>query len=74
MDVKALLDRLGDEFLTHSNLNPGEDTLPDDDVPHPVKVNNWANHLGLGQVSAVAVNPSDQPVVFHRGPVVWDAK
>ena len=24
------------------------------------------------QVSAVSTNPEDDPVVFHRGPVVWD--
>ena len=24
--------------------------------------------------SAVSVNPNDQPVIFHRGHVVWDAK
>ena len=23
---------------------------------------------------AVSVNPNDQPVIFHRGHVVWDAK
>ncbi len=24
------------------------------------------------QVSAVSTNPEDDPVIFHRGPVVWD--
>ena len=27
----------------------------------------------LGQVSAVDVNLDDNPVIFHRGPVTWDA-
>ena len=26
------------------------------------------------QVSAVDVNQNDDPVVFHRGPVVWNGK
>merc|ERR1712117_467263 len=44
----------------------------DDDVPHPVKLHNWASHLHrLGQISGVAINPNDEPVVFHRGNVEW---
>ena len=46
---------------------------PDEDVPHPLKVNNFAADLDVGQVSAVAVNPNDQPVIFHRGHVTWNA-
>jgi peptidylamidoglycolate lyase len=26
----------------------------------------------MRQVSAVSTNPDDDPVVFHRGPIVWD--
>ena len=40
--------------------------------PHPQKVHNFARGLDVGQVSAVAVNPNDQPVIFHRGPTVWN--
>lgn len=46
----------------------------DDEIPHPVGVNNWGSHLTLGQVSGVAVNPDDEPVVFHRGSVVWNER
>lgn len=48
--------------------------IQEDDVPHPVKVNNWANGLKVGQVAGVSVNPDDHPVIFHRGPVEWNAK
>ena len=73
LDFKGLLDRLGDEFLTHHGLAPQKSTFQDD-IPHPAKVNNFASNLDVGQVSAVAVNPNDQPVIFHRGHVVWDQK
>lgn len=46
----------------------------EDDAPHPVKVNNWGTDLRVGQVSGIAVNPSDEPVIFHRGPVTWDSR
>ena len=36
-------------------------------------MNNFASGLDVGQVSAVSVNPNDQPVIFHRGHVKWDA-
>ena len=31
-------------------------------------------HKMSAQVSAVDVNRNDDPVVFHRGPVVWNGK
>jgi len=44
----------------------------DDEIPHPVKLHNWASHLhSLGQISGVAINPNDEPVIFHRGNVEW---
>jgi len=36
-----------------------------------VSVNNWGAHTKLGQISGVAINPEDEPVVFHRGDKVW---
>jgi len=71
LDIKGIIDRLGDEFLSHSSIGP---QIPNgqDDIPHPVKVNNYATNLDVGQVSAVSINPADQPVIFHRGRVVWD--
>ena len=73
LDLKGLIDRLGDEFFTHHGLSPQKSTLQDD-IPHPIKVNNFGRQLELGQVSAISVNPNDQPVIFHRGHVVWDQK
>jgi len=72
MDLKGFIDRLGDEFLTHHSLAP-QKVKTDEDVPHPLKVNNFASGLDVGQVSAVSVNPNDQPVIFHRDHVNWDA-
>jgi len=79
-DLKSIIDRLGvDEFLTHQSLQSapagaatGQDNNVPDDIPHPKKVNNFASQLDLGQVTAVSVNPADQPVIFHRGHVVWN--
>jgi len=44
------------------------------DIGHPVEVHGWDDNLKLGQVSAVDVNLDDDPVIFQRGPVVWDDK
>ena len=40
----------------------------------PIEVHGWGDNLKLGQVSAVDVNLDDDPVIFQRGPVTWDAK
>lgn len=74
MDLKSFIDRLGDEFLTHQNLSPQTNTEEDgnSDIPHPLKVNNFASNLDVGQISAVSINQNDQPVIFHRGHVTWD--
>jgi len=73
LDLKGMIDRLGDEFLTHRFLKPQTEPL-DDDIPHPLKVNNFAAGIDVGQVSAISVNTNDQPIIFHRGHVVWDSK
>jgi len=71
-DLGQFVEHVEDELIGHDA--PGvPDNLPED-VPHPVKVNNWASNLKVGQIGGVAVNPSDQPVIFHRGPVAWNAK
>ena len=38
----------------------------------PIEVHGWGGSLKLGQVSAVDVNLDNDPVIFHRGPVIWD--
>ena len=40
----------------------------------PIEVHGWDDGLKLGQVSAVDVDLNDDPVIFHRGPLVWDAQ
>ncbi|KAK2588658.1 hypothetical protein KPH14_001559 [Odynerus spinipes] len=37
----------------------------------PVEDRNWKSPQNLGQVSGVSVDPSGNPVVFHRGDRVW---
>jgi len=71
LDFKSILDKLGDEFLNHESLAP-QVAANHDEIPHPQKVHNFASGLKVGQVSAVSVNPNDQPVIFHRGSTVWD--
>ncbi len=60
----------------HNLQEADGDDGEEDMIPHPVRIHNWGGaHLhGMGQISGVAVNPNDEPVVFHRGPVVWDAR
>ena len=38
-----------------------------------MEVHGWDDNLNLGQVTAVDVNLDDDPVIFQRGSVVWDA-
>jgi len=40
---------------------------------HLVEVPGWDDHLDLGQVVAVDVNLDNDPVIFHRGSVTWNA-
>lgn len=66
-----MVDHVEDELIGH-DVSDTPDSL-DEDIPHPIKINNWASDLKVGQIGGVAVNPSDQPVIFHRGPVEWGA-
>lgn len=43
-------------------------------VGRPHEVPGWGSTIKVGQVSGVAVNGVGQPVIFHRGPRVWDAR
>merc|ERR1711973_99555 len=58
------LGRLPDEEPVYRN---------DGEVGHPEEVHSWDANLKLGQVSAVATDINDDPVLFHRGPVSWTA-
>lgn len=70
-DIAQFVDHMEDDLIGHDA--PVIDKALEEDVPHPVKINNWAHGLKVGQIGGVAVNPADQPVVFHRGPVEWNA-
>ncbi|XP_046398499.1 peptidyl-alpha-hydroxyglycine alpha-amidating lyase 2-like [Ischnura elegans] len=44
-------------------------------VPIPIEVRGWphvALPLNVGQVAGISVDLKNRPVIFHRGPVVWD--
>jgi len=71
-DLGQMVDRVEDELIGH-DVSDVPDSL-DEDIPHPIRINNWASDLKVGQIGGVAVNPSDQPVIFHRGTTEWGAK
>lgn len=49
--------------------------IPAASVPTPVLVENWPTEQhSFGQVTAVAVDPQGNPVVFHRAERYWDVK
>ena len=49
--LKGIFDRLGDEFLTRHSLKTQSAAPQDDDIPHPLKVNNFAAGIDVGQIS-----------------------
>ncbi|CAG7730243.1 unnamed protein product [Allacma fusca] len=60
-NVRALLKRQFDEKIA-------------DELSHPEEIEGWPlEEYDLGQISGVDVDTSGNPVVFHRGTVVWDA-
>jgi len=80
-DLLNLVKRYEDEILGRRVGIPGirnnnllaDEPEPADNVGRPIEVHGWDDNLKLGQVSAVDVNLDDDPVIFHRGSVVWDA-
>lgn len=82
LDLVNLVHQYEDEILGRRVGHPGireENQVEDenekmDDVGRPIEVHGWDDNLKLGQVSAVDVNLDDDPVIFQRGPVVWNAK
>ncbi|XP_071749710.1 peptidyl-alpha-hydroxyglycine alpha-amidating lyase 2 isoform X1 [Lepeophtheirus salmonis] len=80
-DLPSLLGDYDDEFISRNQLSDNEPTddysnLEDnyEEVPHPVGVYYWGKDLKLGQVSGVAVDERNRPVIFQRGPVTWNHK
>ncbi|OXA58670.1 peptidyl-alpha-hydroxyglycine alpha-amidating lyase 2 [Folsomia candida] len=44
------------------------------DMFHPEEVEGWPlEEYDLGQISGVDVDRSGNPIIFHRGTVIWDA-
>merc|ERR1712141_487853 len=76
LDLAALVRQYEDQVLGRQVALGEDEEAPEDPgaVGQPVEVHGWDTGLSLGQVSAVDVNRNDDPVVFHRGPVVWSGK
>jgi len=76
LDLAALVRQYEDQVLGRQVALGEDEEAPEDPgaVGQPVEVHGWDSGLKLGQVSAVDVNQNDDPVVFHRGPVVWNGK
>jgi len=78
LDLASLVRQYEDQVLGRQ-VGLGEDQqeeAPEEGgtVGQPIEVHGWDSNLKIGQVSAVDVNLSDDPVIFHRGPVEWNAK
>lgn len=44
------------------------------DSYHPEEIEGWPlEEYDLGQISGVDIDKSGNPIVFHRGTVIWDA-
>ena len=66
-----------DQDLSGWNEDEDDDIradFEDAEIPHPVGIYNWGSRLHLGQVSGVAVNTRDEPVIFQRGCHLWGPK
>merc|ERR1711934_738472 len=76
LDLAALVRQYEDQVLGRQVALGEDEEAPEDPgaVGQPVEVHGWDTGVSLGQVSAVDVNRNDDPVVFHRGPVVWNGK
>lgn len=63
-----------DALVNNEDFREDTESQYDNSRPDvPQEVPNWPrNDLQLGQVSGVSVNSKGQPVIFHRGPRVWD--
>ncbi|XP_023329830.1 peptidyl-alpha-hydroxyglycine alpha-amidating lyase 2 isoform X2 [Eurytemora carolleeae] len=74
LDLAELVSEYEDEILGRAVGFTHQDPEPQNggEVGHPEEVHNWDTQLELGQVAGVTTDLNDDPVVFHRGPVVWD--
>ncbi|KAH8321636.1 hypothetical protein KR074_010975 [Drosophila pseudoananassae] len=65
---------MADDALALQNQRSYDNVpIPAASVPTPVLVENWPTEQhSFGQVTAVAVDPQGNPVVFHRAERYWD--
>lgn len=60
-NIRALLKRQFDEMITA-------------EPSHPEEIVGWPmEEYDLGQISGVDVDKSGNPIIFHRGTVIWDS-
>ncbi|XP_011265117.1 peptidyl-alpha-hydroxyglycine alpha-amidating lyase 2 isoform X2 [Camponotus floridanus] len=62
LDTEALYHLSQDQFPETYNYAP----------LHPVENHLWQSPENLGEISGVAVDPSGNPVIFHRGDRTWN--
>jgi len=77
LDLINLFHQYEDEIIGRGqgvNPEPVQDYDQEVEAGKPIEVHGWDDGLKLGQVSAVDVDLNDDPVIFHRGPLVWDAQ
>lgn len=76
---KELYDEFRQVFNKHKHVERAEASsqLPERQAPaapppKPREIRGWPkNELKLGQVTAVAIHPDGNPVLFHRHDRVW---
>jgi len=75
LDLINLFHQYEDDILGRGQgVNPEPLEIEEEtEAGKPIEVHGWDDNLKVGQVSAVDVNQDNDPVIFQRGPVVWDA-
>ena len=77
LDLINLFHQYEDDIIGRGQgVNPEPQETYEEEVAagKPIEVHGWDDGLKLGQVTAVDVDLNDDPVIFQRGPVVWDAQ
>ena len=77
LDLINLFHQYEDDIIGRGQgVNPEPQETYEEEVAagKPIEVHGWDDGLKLGQVTAVDVDANDDPVIFQRGPVVWDGQ
>jgi len=77
LDLINLFHQYEDDIIGRGqgvNPEPLQDYDEEVEAGKPIEVHGWDDALKLGQVTGVDVDLNDDPVIFHRGPAVWDGK